>query len=541
MSIKTDRDRFVAFAFAAADAFVEVDRSGTIIYANGALDWLAGGLAPELVGHDISDYLDRKSRSLLEAAIENITRAGRLGPIPLRFQDGNGHDKLVEALGTALPNHPDRLFLAFRSPSKVRQHLPASKRSTDQVTGLIKPEDFKHVTAALARSAQEEDDKIGLSLFEIDGLDKKLKQMDDQGAAMFLERVIAQLSAISLDGKTTAQLSGQGFGVVHEDGLDVDGVARAIEALDDDASLKVQAETVDLSGADLSEEDLVKALVYTVQEFWNDPGGFKVKNIADGYERMLADTKARMATFRKVVSDRQFDALLQPVVSLDSRRIHHYEALARIKTKDADASPFEFITFAEDAGVVGDFDIAMCHKVIDRINQAANVGKELAIAVNVSGRSLMSDQFVDELTKLLKKNKGLGDNLLFEVTESTQIQDLDAVGKVLSDLRKLGHPVCLDDFGAGAAGYQYLRALEVDFVKIDGVYIRESSSTEDGRTLLRSMAELCRELKLSTIGEFVETSTQARFLRDIGVTHGQGYFFGKPSTGIKDSDKIPPF
>ena len=69
------------------------------------------------------------------------------------------------------------------------------------------------------------------------------------------------------------------------------------------------------------------------------------------------------------------------------------------------------------------------------------------------------------------------------------------------------------------------------------MYIREASSTEDGRTLLRSMADLCRELGLATIGEFVETAAQARFLRDIGVTYGQGYFFGKPSAGIKEDDQ----
>lgn len=527
----------MAFAFAAADAFLEVDRAGAITYADGALEWLAGDRADALVGRKIGDCLDGRSRSLLDAAVENVARAGRLGPITLRFVDANGHDTLVEARGTALANYPDRVFLSFRSRSNLRRHLPDDKKTTNQSTGLIKAEDFNHITAALARAAQDGNETLNLSLFEIKGLGATLKQLDGGSAAAFLEKVTAQLCAVSLEGKTTARLSEQGFGVVHETDLVLDDVARAVEALDAKGGLRVRAATIDLGGAELSEADHVKALVYTVGEFWNDPAGFAIDNVAQGHESMLADTRARLATFRKVVSERQFDVLLQPIVKLDSGRIHHYEALARITAKGTVSAPQEFISFAENAGVVGDFDIAMCRKVIDRINRAGEHGKDLAIAVNVSGRSLMSDKFVSELIELIEKCGGNRDRLLFEITESTQIKDLDSVNRVLIELRKLGHRICLDDFGAGAAGYQYLRALDVDFVKIDGVYIREASATEDGRTLLRSMADLCRELGLETIGEFVETAAQARFLRDIGVTYAQGHFFGKPEAGIKPDDQ----
>lgn len=534
MTIKHDRDRFVAFAFAAADAFLEIDRAGTITYAHGALEWLAGAGAGALVDQKLDGHLDSRSQSLLNAGIEHLARAGRLGPLTLKFQIGNGKQRAVEAYGTSLPNYPDRVFLAFKAPSKLRQHVPSSPESTDHQTGLIKPEDFKQATAVLARASRNEGEKLDVSLVDVGGLQNKFKQLDDSAAAAFLEKIAAQLCAVSLDGSTAAQLSEQGFGVVHETGLDMDGVTQAVEALDEEGGLTVQHATVSLADGDLSQTDHVKALVYTISEFWKDPVAFSIGSIAEGHEALLADTKARMATFRKVVSDSLFDVLLQPVVELENGKVHHYEALARIKAKDTASSPYEFITFAEDAGVVGDFDIAMCRKVVDRINQAGEHGKQLAIAVNVSGRSLMSPKFVSQQMKLLEKCGDIRECLLFELTESTQIQDLESANQVLSELRKLGHHVCLDDFGAGAAGYQYLRALEVDYVKIDGVYFRESSSTEDGRTLLRSMADLCRDLGLSTIGEFVETAGQARFLRDIGVTHGQGYFFGKPSVGVKD-------
>ena len=73
-----------------------------------------------------------------------------------------------------------------------------------------------------------------------------------------------------------------------------------------------------------------------------------------------------------------------------------------------------------------------------------------------------------------------------------------------------------------------MRALEVDFVKIDGIYVREAFTTPNGKIFLTSMASLCKELKIQTIGEFVETEEVARFLSQVGVTYGQGYLFGRP-------------
>ena len=99
---------------------------------------------------------------------------------------------------------------------------------------------------------------------------------------------------------------------------------------------------------------------------------------------------------------------------------------------------------------------------------------DLSIAVNVSGRSLQKDSFIEELLALLVSAPDVHRKLMFEVTESSQIKDLEGTNAVLRKLRKMGHAVCLDDFGAGAAGYQYLRAFECDYVKIDGVYVQEA-------------------------------------------------------------------
>ena len=220
--------------------------------------------------------------------------------------------------------------------------------------------------------------------------------------------------------------------------------------------------------------------------------------------------------------------MFQPIVDIRTRALHHHEALARFPSEGADASPYAMITFAEEAGVIGDFDIAMCKKVIATINAGRKTGKVVHAAVNLSGKSLASPMFVQELLGILRECRPIRNHLMFEVTESSRIDDLESANNVLRELHKLGHHVCLDDFGAGAAAFQYLRALEVDFVKIDGIYVREALTTPNGKIFLTSMAALCKELKIQTIGEFVETEEVARFLSQVGVTYGQGYLFGRP-------------
>ena len=152
-----------------------------------------------------------------------------------------------------------------------------------------------------------------------------------------------------------------------------------------------------------------------------------------------------------------------------------------------EASPFQFITFAEEVGVIGEFDLAMTRKVIATVQAAHNNGDHLSVAVNLSTRSLETPAVVDALLAMLKGCGAIRKQLLFEVTESWRINDLEAVNRVLGSLRDLGHTICLDDFGAGAAAFQYLRALDVDYVKIDGVYVREAFTEPNGKAYLKSM------------------------------------------------------
>ena len=339
-----------------------------------------------------------------------------------------------------------------------------------------------------------------------------------------------------MNGASAGRLEGEKFGIVHEPGLNIEALEKSLEEKTKDADpegegMDVGAQTVDLD-ATMSEEDNAKALLYTINKFSESHGDFTIGELTDGYKKMMDETQEKIRAFKTTIATGEFDALFQPIVELSTRFVHHYEGLARLRVSGPEASPFSFITFAEEVGVIGDFDLAMIEKIAEKIKKARAAGDILSIAVNVSGRSIESPMFLDALHALLKDCSSIREELMFELTESSKIEDLETTNNVIQGLRELGHHVCLDDFGAGAAAYQYLRALEVDYVKIDGIYVQEALSTKNGKAFLKSMSTLCRDLNIHTVAEMIEDEETAEFLQEIGVRYGQGYLFGKPGVGV---------
>jgi EAL domain-containing protein (putative c-di-GMP-specific phosphodiesterase class I) len=150
-------------------------------------------------------------------------------------------------------------------------------------------------------------------------------------------------------------------------------------------------------------------------------------------------------------------------------------------------------------------------------------------AVNVSGKSIENGVFAQCLISLLDENRAIASRLAFEITESAQLKDLPAVNKTIQEVRSRGFQCGLDDFGAGSASFQYLQALAVDFVKIDGAYIKRLGQSPKDDALVKGLVRLCDDLGVGTIAEMVETKDQVDRLRAMGVRYAQGWHFGKPA------------
>jgi EAL domain-containing protein (putative c-di-GMP-specific phosphodiesterase class I) len=266
-----------------------------------------------------------------------------------------------------------------------------------------------------------------------------------------------------------------------------------------------------------------RALVYAINLFVERRGeAVSIAALTEGLGELYDETVGRIERLKRVISERSFTLAFQPIVRMADQTPHHFEALVRL---GPDLPPGEAIGFAERIGLIEAFDLA----IFDQVTEVLYRHRDISVAVNLSGRSLESTAFAASLEGALNRHTTLAGRLLFEVTETAEIRRLEQVNSVVQRLRAAGFHVCLDDFGSGANSFHYLRALSVDMVKIDGVYIRNALKEPTDRAFLRAMVGLCRDLGVATVAEMIETEEQAALIRELGVTFGQGYLFGRPS------------
>ncbi|MBI3453272.1 MAG: EAL domain-containing protein [Rhodospirillales bacterium] len=525
-SLKAERDRFVAFAFAAADLLLEVDDTGVIRFTTGASQSLTNQAPDDLVGRQFLDLLSPLDRPLVKVLLGSLARGGRISPIAVRLAaDSAG---AVVLGGCRLPDEQRFYHLSLSVPMPG---LPVADRpgTRDEQTGLFAKDEFARL--ATKRIQAGIDPAPTLTLFRLDGLDAMRARVDDELSAGFLAAVGRHLRAHSAGGDAAGQIDDGRYGVLHNDRLDPDILARQISDLaagidPGGEGVGVSALTVDVARGSLGEVDVGRALVYSLNKFAaNKDGAFAIASLADGLKGVLGETVERVAELRSTIGAGRFSLVFQPIVALATHDIHHYEALSRFPDN---ASPAEVVAFAEQVGVVAEFDLAVCARVIHLIEERG-VAASPPIAVNISGRSFESAAFIAELEALLAAHPGVAGRLMFELTESAAVVHVETTRKILKSLRKRGFKVCLDDFGAGAASFHYLHAFAVDFVKIDGKYVKDAIAKSRDKALLRSIAALCREIGVHTIAEMVETDAQAAEIKSLGVHFGQGYLFGRPA------------
>lgn len=534
--LREDRDRFVAFAFAAAHVFFEVDPALDVTHATGALQWLSGTRDDVFTGRNVGDFVVRDDRRLLKAACSLAQRDGQFRPITLRFRQIDGRIVKTVASGACLPVKDNHIYIALRSYTVGRSldamaelHRDAAGHITDELA-------FARVVAGAGAAARQSGEPLSMSLFDLGGLNALRERLSPLDAADMAAEIEAHLQSCSIDGVPVAQVGEESFGLLHHQDLNVEGLAAQIdqataERVPAASRISVRSATIGVTETNLNENDVAKAVVYAISQFTERNITFTIRELDAAYKEMLGDTQARFAALKQTIGQSAFDLVYQPIVGLTSHEVHHHEALVRFR-EQGDQSPFDLITFAEQVDMIAPLDLAICQKAINTIKSTARGGRQISLAVNLSGRSLETPAFLDRLQDLLREAGPLGRQLMFEITESATIRDLEAANNFLLSLQTMGHEVCLDDFGAGASAFHYLRALSVDYAKIDGSYVLESRSDADARSFIRSMTELCRDLGIETIGEMVEDETAARTLTDLGVGYGQGYLFGRPLPAI---------
>lgn len=511
--------RFLGFAFAGADLLFEVDAEGRVAFAMGA--------AKRAFGQDVSGLIHRPWRELIafddhvlvEEFFNALGEADRRGPIKVSLEPEAG--KKLKRFATLSACRLPQLKPNISCVLSFTTGLAPSVRTADGAHGLHTPESFFATADTLIRDSAESGVDLSVQMVNVGGLKAASAKLGDSGAQAIMARISAAVRAESVGGAAAAQMTDERFALVRNSSDGHERLARRIEQAALEVGAKVSATATCVQVApDAPPAPSMRALRFALDSFIKDgPAAAK-----SGFESVLQKTVAQAGAFTSMVEDRRFSLVYQPVVNLDGWNLHHFEVLARF---EKDQSPAETIRMAEELEIIEDFDFAVLERCIRLLK--SGVSKDLNLAVNVSARSLMHDDFMTALARVTKAETALKDRLLFEITESTALDNLETANARIQTLRGHGFAVCLDDFGSGGASLAYLRALSVDIVKIDGQYVRELQSTGRDNVVVRHLTELCAELGVATVAEMIEAESAAHQLHEMGVQYGQGYFFGKPS------------
>lgn len=512
----------LGFAFAAGDLLLELDASGKVLEAVGAAQSMLGVAETSLVGQPLSGIFDDSDAQFLAAILDCLDEGQRRGPATLRLapnpQKGEGAHGAAVTL-RKLPGNGGRISCAL-----VAAPLPNTRGGED---GLHDRAGLESIARGLTEAAHLAGRELELAMVELAGLDKARRALPAAAARTLEARIAGALRAEAGQHGAAARLEGERFALLREPGDTPDIVARrlsrAIAATCGGQPIAGQVQAVPLEIA--SPGRLARAMRYALDDFLAE--GLKdtaPQSMAEAMNRSVRRTLARAGELGAAVSQRRFTLAYQPVVRLVDGALHHHEALVRFEDN---ASPFAMVRMAEEFDLIEELDQAVIEQAVRRLK--ADRAGQLKLAVNISGRSIGSGPFVEGLQRLIGQASDLAPRLILEITESAAIDDLAHANRHIQALRGVGSVVCLDDFGAGAASLAYLQTLTVDVVKIDGRYVRDLAGGGRDAALVRHLVQLCRDLKVRTVAEMVETKEVEKAVQEAGVDYAQGWYYGRPA------------
>ncbi len=495
---------FVDYAVAVGDAFLTLDSAFVIQRAEGVFSWLGLDAPDRLVGKSFLDFLDSMSRKRVEDFLAEQMGEARIGPLLLQLRKQGG---------------PRRECVAFlsRSSSSPRVHvvLAAASRfrrfASELSPSLLGENAFMEALAEGGSDGEDADRTIAF-------LDWR-----DRPDPEFARDLICRASE---EGAIVGRLSPHRFAVLHEGEDASDRAERFAQGLKEKWGPNLSWAVLTVEMQQLTDPKGRAALRLLLHRFATAPDMAVEELHLDKGLVLLADIFREVEALNARITGGRFDIVYQPIVSLADGSVHHYEALLRIP---GEQGPGRMIGLAEQSGLIPALDYAIVNKLLRRIKGMGHEAAGMRIAANLSARSLLDPDFLTRLLQRLEEAEDCARHLLFEVTESARIDDVSGLARALETLRENGFPVCLDDFGAGMSGFQYLRDLPVDFLKIDGSYVKGAPQDPRMHDFLDAILALAKKLAIPTIAEWVETAEEAAFVRERGVAYGQGFHFGRPS------------
>ncbi len=226
----------------------------------------------------------------------------------------------------------------------------------------------------------------------------------------------------------------------------------------------------------------------------------------------------------------RFTLFRQSIVRVDQTEEEHFEILLRMQNEEGGYyNPGDFLPAAERNHLMPRIDKWVIENAFDWLaDQEIPAHSKYCVNVNLSAVSLSDNDFQDYLLDRVSKNTNYNHLICFEVTESYAIGNLKKTVALLKALKEYNCRIALDDFGTGFSSLLHIRELPLDYIKIDGVFIKDITNNELDQAVVKSVADIAKVFGVQTVAEYVESMETLKILQDLGIDYAQGFLFSKP-------------
>jgi len=283
-----------------------------------------------------------------------------------------------------------------------------------------------------------------------------------------------------------------------------------------------------------NESDLlagVDVAMYRAKQMGKD--GICTLDAMDEAVKITRATRDYAEQLRVALQQNRMVPYFQPIVDCQSGEVFAYETLARLRQEDGETvSAGVFIETMERYGLGRELDRTIIRQALEARKACLNEDADSKLFINLSSQEIQGRNVLAFAEGLCEKLEIPPDRIVFEILERDAIGDMTNMRQFLNDLGTKGFAFALDDFGSGYNSFHYLRELRFDFVKIDGVFVRNILYSKIDRALVHNLSRLCQDIGIRTVAEFVEDENILLMLREMGINYVQGYHIGMPRPRI---------
>ncbi|MEG4087556.1 EAL domain-containing protein [Microcoleus sp. POL10_C6] len=535
------------------DAVITTDAQGNVTYFNPIAERLTGWKTHEVQGVPFSTVfliVDQVTRELVENPINKALLEERIVTLAnntiLISHDGTEYpiadsaapirDRQGKIIGAVMVFHDV-------TESRYLTRQLSWESSHDALTGLINRRRFEQQLVEAIASCQDSNQQHALCYLDLD----QFKVVNDTVGHIAGDELLRQITALIQQGVRAsdmlARLGGDEFGILLSQ-CSLSQAAQIAEKLKDlvhkfrfiwNSKTFIIGVSIGVVAINQTSKDLMQVLGEADAACYAAKA--RGRNCVHVYslddEEVIKQRGERLviSQISRALGTNHFRLYCQKIVSISSNPlVEHYEILLRMLDENGEVvSPNEFIPAAERYGLITEIDCWVIETFFSNYHKLPEKDVNQGLyTINLSGASISNNQFLKFLIEQFSRYKVPPQTIGFEITETAAIANFEQARYFMGELKKIGCCFALDDFGSGLSSFAYLMNLPVDYLKIDGAFVKNISHNLISQALVEGFNRIAHAMNLETIAEFVEDETILEKLREIGVDYAQGYGIARP-------------